>query len=229
MEGLSELIRVELKVPENIANGYEYVGRIAGVDTHFRTFIVLKKDTKHFLNIFNGTAQLTTNPDYYIEFNNVDQLQSIIERYNQEKQAVGFGQGANIFEVMASQRLGTNDFTPPELAKDDEQGWHRIDDQAYSDQCDIDDIAQVENDAIFFDGTHNAFIKQMTAFNATSPVSIIETAHSDGFIVFIHNQSGALVTLFYFQGENKQDIPVDMQACIDRYGRFTIRMINDEN
>ena len=223
MEGLAELIEVKHE-PENIADGYAYVGRIAGISEYSRQFNVLNQNAtgKYFLSILNNTMGLI-DPKYYIEFDNVDKLRDIIERYNQQKQAVGFFQGAGFAQVMA-QRLVPRTFNVPLVVEDDKQGWHCISDRMYG-PCSINGVATIENDCIMFCGTHNAFIIQMTASDARLPTTVVETAHSHGFVAFIHRDNSMLFTLFYFQGKTKQDIPVDMQACIDRYGR----VINDDD
>ena len=223
MEGLAELIEVKQE-PGNIADGFTYVGRIAGITMYFRQFSVLKQTAtgKYFLNVLTS-IMIPIEPKYYIEFNNVDKLREIIERYDQQKQAVGVFQGAGFAQVI-EQRLVPRTFNVPLVVEDDKQGWHCISDRMYG-PCSINGVATVENDCVMFCGTHNAFIIQMTASDARLPTTVVETAHSHGFVAFIHRDDSMLFTLFYFQGKTKQDIPVDMQACIDRYGR----VINDDD
>jgi hypothetical protein len=206
---------------DDINKKFEYIGHINDVDKYFREFIIVKclVTDEYYLNIFSESVK----EKHLIKINIDDknEIKKVVDRYNTNKRVAGFGEGIGLIQMHRQRAQIENDFSsPPETVDKDEYGWHRII-KGVGKFDSLDEIAQIENGLVFNKYTHSVFIKQMTAFYADENITIIETIHSDSLLVFnfSENQSSLFVT-FYFQGESINDIPIDVQMCIDVYGIY---------
>jgi hypothetical protein len=86
------------------------------------------------------------------------------------------------------------------------------------------EISNFENSLIFDPAIHSSFLKQSSAFysSVTEDVStVVETKYSASIIEFHfvdHDKKIVILVDFYYKGDNENDIPIDLQMCIDKYG-----------
>lgn len=210
--------------PDDITDRFEYVGHIDGTNGLHREFIIIKclKTDEHYLNVFAGAIK--ENYLIKININNKNEIQQTVDRYNVNKRIKGFSEGIGLFEMNRQRSEVEQNFSLPETVDDNNCGWHSII-RAVGECKSIDRVAQLENGLVFNNCTNTVFIKQMTACHSTEPVTIIETAYSDGLLVFFFNQEqSSLFVMFYFQGDTINDVPVDMKVCVDTYGIYEVEM-----
>jgi hypothetical protein len=207
---------------DDINERFEYVGHINDVNKYYREFVVIKclETDEHYLNISTGSIK-----EKYlikIDIDDENKLKNIVSRYDTNKRLASLGEGIGFIEIQRMRMELERNFSLPKIVNDEQPGWHHII-RGVGKYDNLDQVAQIENGLIFNQHLHSIFIEQMTAFYATERRTIIETAHSDSLLVFIFNeQKSSLFVVFYFQGETSNDIPVDVQACMDMYGLYEV-------
>jgi hypothetical protein len=98
---------------------------------------------------------------------------------------------------------------------------------------DIEEIRHFENSLIFDPAIHSPFLKQATAFynNASDDLStVVETKYSASIVEFhfvTYDDCIVIFVEFYYKGLNKDDIPVDLQMCLDKFGKYDLPSKSD--
>jgi hypothetical protein len=185
------------------------------------SFKIVTENDENYLDIFD---EETLEKQYLLKFSNQDELNKLVGRYTTPTKLAGLGQGVNIFAINMMQMRSHQSYMSPKL----EDGWFKIV-KIFCSMSSIDDIANFENSLIFHPAIHAPFLKQSTAFYANSSENlstVIETKYSASIVEFhFVNYDGHIVVFveFYYKGNNKTDIPVDLQMCINQYGKYDCR------
>lgn len=203
---------------------FEWIGK-PNFLTKKRDFSLLKKDGKYYLDLWNDCI----NDKYLIEIkDNIskDDFKKLVNRYVNEKTAPEVGE-VDIMTLHRAKIKMHKHYKSPVCVEDDKNGWHKKI-MAYGK---INDIVNFENSLLFNLALCKTIIRQMTAYyNDGEPLTTIETRHSAGMLEFILRPSDNIIfVVFYYKGENIDDIPMDVKKCIDDFGIYQVETNTDEN
>lgn len=184
-------------------------------------FKVITENDIDYLDVFGQE-----NPDkkYLLKFSDQSELNALTKRYMTPTRIPGLGQGINIFRLNMMQMQSHQSYQSPKLG----DGWFNIT-KVLGHLEDMNDIAQFENSLIFDPAIHSPFLKQSTAHYASnndSVSTVVETKYSASVVEFhFVDYDGHIVIFveFYYKGVDATDIPIDLQMCLDKYGKYDLK------
>lgn len=164
-----------------------------------------------------------------IDCNDQDGLNKLLKRYTAPKKIPGLGQGINIFTLNRLQMDSHKSYKSPNKS----DGWFNVTKFAGFLQ-NVNEIGNFENNLVFHPSINSPFLKQATAFYNTDKemMTAIETKYSASIVEFnfVKNKNNDIMIFvdFYYKGENKSDVPIDIQMCIDDFGKFDVEFTDSD-
>jgi hypothetical protein len=200
---------------------YEYIGHITCITDLYKNLIIIKDVTTNifYLNIYGKDIDIKYLID--IDINNKINIDIIAKRYSKQQFMDSIRMNKNVMELCAlKQKIQktfpvSKTFYIPQVVDDACDGCHVIRKIIGTYDC-INDIEHIENLLIKDNNTYNMFINQMTSYNSTNNITIIETLYSASILVYVYNNN-TLHGHFYFSGKNTDDIPIDVIYHMDKY------------
>jgi hypothetical protein len=197
---------------ENAA--YEYIGHASCVIDIHKNIIAIRNVVTNvfYLNIYGKNIDIK-----YLIIINIGDATNTLTRYNKQQ----IMDDARIKNMMSSSRVWNNEyqkmFKIPKTTNDEHNGWHSIH-KVIKKYDNINDVKYIENLLISDRNTYNMFIKQMTSFDSADDATVIETLYSASLLVYIYDYKTLLLHEYiYFNGDDINDIPVDVYYHMDKY------------
>lgn len=188
------------------------------------SFQIVTENDINYLDIFD---QKTPDKKYLLKFADQSELNTLINRYTTPTRIPGVGQGVNIFRLNMMQMHSHQSYQSPKP----NDGWFSIT-KVLGHLEDVNDIFNFENSLIFDPAIHSPFLKQSTAYyqsNDGDVSTVVETKYSASIVEFhFVDYDGHLVIFveFYYKGVDSNDIPIDLQLCLDKYGKYDLKNKN---
>lgn len=186
------------------------------------SFQIITENDINYLDIFH---QETPNLKYLLKFTDQEELNTLIKRYTTPTKIPGIGQGINVLRLNMMQMQSHQTYQSP---KHDDTWFNITKILGHLEDC--DDISNFENSLIFDSAIHSPFLKQSTAYysnnNDDDVSTVVETKYSASIVEFhFVDYDGHIVIFveFYYKGVDSNDIPIDLQMCLDKYGKMDLK------